>query len=152
MRRGPEAAEGIALEFQDIFGKGNFFLELQPNGLDEQEQVNGHLIEISKKTGIGVVATNDCHYLNQDDARSHEILMCVQQKKTIHDEKRMHHRNDAFFVKTPAEMEAYFKHIPEALENAAKLGDLCKVDFKLGDTFLPKFQVPDGMTAESYLQ
>jgi DNA polymerase-3 subunit alpha len=131
--------------------RGNFFLELQPNGLEEQETVNGHLIELSKKTGIGVIATNDCHYLNQDDARSHEILMCVQQKKTIHDEKRMHHRNDAFFVKTPAEMEAYFKHIPEALENAAKLGELCNVEFKLGDTFLPKFQVPDGMTAESYL-
>ena len=99
-----------------------------------------------------MVATNDCHYLDQGDARSHEILMCVQQKKTIHDEKRMHHRNDAFFVKTPAEMEAYFKHIPEALENAAKLGALCNVEFKLGETFLPKFQVPDGMTAESYLQ
>src|SRR3954465_7377795 len=152
MRRGPEAAEGAAKEFEDIFGKGNFFLELQPNGLEEQELVNGHLLEISKKTGIGVGATSDCDYLNQDDARSHEILMCVQQKKTIHDEKRMHHRNDAFFVKTPAEMEAYFKHIPQALENAAKLGELCNVEFKLGDTFLPKFQVPDGMTAESYLQ
>src|SRR3954453_3204538 len=151
-RRGPEAAEGAAREFEDIFGKGNFFLELQPNGLEEQEMVNGHLIEMSKKTGIPVVATNDCHYLDQDDARSHEILMCVQQKKTIHDEKRMHHRNDAFFVKTPAEMEAYFKHIPQALENAAKLGALCNVEFKLGETFLPKFQVPDGMTAESYLQ
>jgi DNA polymerase-3 subunit alpha len=151
MRRGPEAAESAAREFQDIFGAGNFFLELQPNGLEEQEQVNGHLLELSKKTGIPVVATNDCHYLNQTDARAHEILMCVQQKKTIHDDKRLHHRNDAFFVKTPAEMEAYFKHIPEALENAAKLGALCNVEFKLGDTFLPKFQVPDGMTAESYL-
>jgi DNA polymerase III subunit alpha len=152
MRRGPDAAEGAAREFQDIFGKGNFFLELQPNGLEEQETVNGHLLELSKKTGIQVVATNDCHYLNQGDARAHEILMCVQQKKTVHDEKRLHHRNDAFFVKTPAEMEAYFKHIPQALENAAMLGELCNVEFKLGETFLPKFQVPDGMTAESYLQ
>ena len=152
MRRGPAAAEGAALEFADIFGKGNFFLELQPNGLEEQETVNGHLLELSKKTGIPVVATNDCHYLDQGDARAHEILMCVQQKKTIHDEKRLHHRNEAFFVKTPAEMEAYFKHIPQALENAAMLGDLCNVEFKLGETFLPKFQVPDGMTAESYLQ
>jgi len=152
MRRGPEAAEGVALEFQDIFGKGNFFLELQPNGIEEQEQVNGHLLAIAKKTGIPVIATNDCHYLNQTDARAHEILMCVQQKRTIHDEKRMHHKNDAFFVKTPAEMEAYFKHIPEALENAARIGELCKVDFDLGDTYLPKFQVPDGMTAESYLE
>ena len=152
MRRGVEAAETSAREFEDIFGKGNFFLELQPNGLEEQEQVNGHLLELSKKTGIPVVATNDCHYLNKGDARAHEILMCVQQKKTIHDDKRLHHRNDAFFVKTPAEMEAYFAHIPEALENAARIGALCNVEFKLGDTFLPKFQVPDGMTAESYLQ
>jgi DNA polymerase III subunit alpha len=151
-RRGPEAAEVTAREFESIFGKGNFFLELQPNGLEEQEEVNGHLVELSAKTGIPVVATNDCHYLDQGDARSHEILMCVQQKKTIHDEKRMHHRNDAFFVKTPGEMEAYFKHIPQALENAARLGELCNVEFQLGDTFLPKFQVPDGMTAESYLE
>jgi DNA polymerase-3 subunit alpha len=152
MRRGPEAAEGIALEFQDIFGKGNFFLEVQPNGLEEQEKVNGHLQELAKKTGIGLIATNDCHYLNQNDARAHEILMCVQQKKTIHDDKRLHHRNEAFFVKTPGEMDAYFKGIPEAMENAARIGELCKVDFKLGETFLPKFQVPEGMTAESYLQ
>jgi len=152
MRRGPEAGEAAAREFEDIFGKGNFFLEMQPNGLEEQEQVNGHLQELSKKTGIGLIATNDCHYLNQTDARAHEILMCVQQKKTIHDDKRLHHRNDAFFVKTPAEMEAYFSHIPEALENAARIGALCNVEFKLGETFLPKFQVPDGMTAESYLQ
>jgi DNA polymerase-3 subunit alpha len=151
MRRGPEAAENIALEFQDIFGKGNFFLEVQPNGLEEQEKVNGHLVELSKKTGIGLVATNDCHYLNQNDARAHEILMCVQQKKTIHDDKRLHHRNEAFFVKTPGEMDAYFAHLPEAMENAARIGELCNVEFKLGETFLPKFQVPEGMTAESYL-
>ena len=151
MRRGPEAAEGVARELADIFGKDNFFLEVQPNGLEEQETVNGHLVELSKKTGIGLIATNDCHYLNQNDARAHEILMCVQQKKTIHDDKRLHHRNEAFFVKTPGEMDAYFKHLPEAMENAARVGELCNVEFKLGETFLPKFQVPDGMTAESYL-
>ncbi len=152
MRRGPEAAEGVAREFSDIFGKGNFFLEVQPNGLEEQEKVNGHLQELARKTGIGLVATNDCHYLNQTDARAHEILMCVQQKKTIHDDKRLHHRNEAFFVKTPGEMDAYFKHLPEAMENAARIGELCNVEFKLGETFLPKFKVPEGMTAESYLQ
>jgi DNA polymerase-3 subunit alpha len=151
MRRGPEAAEGVAREFEDIFGKGNFFLEVQPNGLEEQETVNGHLQELARKTGIPLVATNDCHYLNQTDARAHEILMCVQQKKTIHDDKRLHHRNEAFFVKTPGEMDAYFKHLPEAMENAARIGELCNVEFKLGETFLPRFQVPDGMTAESYL-
>jgi DNA polymerase III subunit alpha len=152
MRRGADAGEAVAREFDDIFGRGNFFLELQPNGLEEQEQVNGQLIEMAKRTGIPLIATNDCHYLNQQDARAHEILMCVQQKKTIHDDKRLHHRNQAFFVKTPAEMDAYFKHIPEAMENAARIGDLCNVTFDLGNTYLPKFKVPDGFDADSYVR
>ncbi len=151
LRRGSESALEVAREYDDIFGRGNFFLELQPNGLEEQEQVNGSLLEISKKSGIPVIATNDCHYLNKQDARAHEILMCVQQKKTIHDEKRMHHRNQAFFVKTPAEMDAYFKHIPEAMENAARVGALCDVTFDLGNTYLPKFKVPEGFDADSYV-
>jgi len=151
LRRGPEAAEHAAREFNDIFGQGNFFLELQPNGLEEQEQVNGHLIDLAKRTGIPLVATNDCHYLNKEDARAHEILMCVQQKKTIHDDKRLHHRNEAFFVKTPAEMDAYFAHIPEAMENAARIGELCNVTFDLGNTYLPKFRVPDGFDSGTYL-
>jgi DNA polymerase-3 subunit alpha len=152
MRRGSDAGEAVAREFDDIFGRGNFFLELQPNGLEEQEQVNGQLVALARKTGIPLIATNDCHYLNQQDARAHEILMCVQQKKTIHDEKRLHHRNDAFFVKTPAEMDAYFAHIPEAMENAARIGDLCNVTFDLGHTYLPKFTVPDGFDASTYVQ
>ena len=152
MRRGSEAGLAVAREFDDIFGRGNFFLELQPNGLEEQEQVNGQLVELARKTGIPLIATNDCHYLNQQDARAHEILMCVQQKKTIHDEKRMHHRNEAFFVKTPAEMDAYFAHIPEAMENAARIGELCNVTFDLGHTYLPKFKVPDGFDAKTYVQ
>ncbi|MBC8131706.1 MAG: DNA polymerase III subunit alpha, partial [Deltaproteobacteria bacterium] len=152
MRRGSDAGEAVAREYDDIFGRGNFFLELQPNGLEEQEQVNGSLIALANKTGIPLIATNDCHYLNQQDARAHEILMCVQQKKTIHDEKRMHHRNEAFFVKTPAEMDAYFAHIPEAMENAARIGELCNVTFDLGNTYLPKFKVPEGYDAKSYVQ
>jgi DNA polymerase-3 subunit alpha len=152
MRRGPEAAEEAAREFDDIFGRGNFFLEMQPNGLEEQEKVNGHLRVLSKKTGIPLIATNDCHYLNKSDAHAHEILMCVQQKKTIHDEKRMHHRNEAFFVKTPAEMDAYFSDVPEAMENAARIGELCShVEFDLGKSYLPRFTVPEGYDADSYV-
>jgi DNA polymerase-3 subunit alpha len=151
MRRGPEAAAEAAREFDDIFGRGNFFLEMQPNGLEEQETVNGHLRELSKKSGIPLIATNDCHYLNKTDAHAHEILMCVQQKKTIQDEKRMHHRNEAFFVKTPAEMDAYFKDVPEAMENAARIGEMCKVTFDLGKSFLPKFTVPEGYDADTYV-
>jgi DNA polymerase-3 subunit alpha len=151
MRRGMEAGEEVAREFQDIFGKGNFFLELMPNGLEDQEKVNGMLLEMSKKSGIPVIATNDCHYLNRQDARAHEILMCVQQKRTVKDDKRLHHRTDAYFIKSAAEMDAYFKHIPEAMENAARVGELCNVTFDLGKTYLPKFQVPEGYDADSYV-
>jgi DNA polymerase-3 subunit alpha len=151
MRRGVEASEQVAREFDDIFGRGNFFLEMMPNGLEDQEKVNGELYEMSKRTGIPVIATNDCHYLNRQDARAHEILMCVQQKRTVKDEKRLHHRTDAYFMKTAAEMDAYFKHMPEAMENAAKIGELCNVTFDLGKTFLPKFQVPDGYDADTYV-
>ena len=153
MRRGPGGGRGRRrASTRTSSGRATSSSRCSPTGSRSRSRSTATCIELSKKTGIGVVATNDCHYLNQDDARAHEILMCVQQKKTIHDEKRMHHRNDAFFVKTPAEMEAYFKHIPEALENAARIAELCNVEFKLGKTFLPKFKVPDGMTAESYLR
>src|SRR3954447_10873102 len=151
MRRGAEASEEVARQFDDIFGRGNFFLELMPNGLEDQEKVNGHLIEMSKRTGIPVIATNDCHYLNRQDARAHEILMCVQQKRTVKDDKRLHHRTDAYFLKSSSEMDAYFKHIPEAMENAARIGELCNVTFDLGKSFLPKFQVPDGYDADTYV-
>jgi DNA polymerase III subunit alpha len=152
MRRGSEAAEETAREFQDIFGKGNFFLEVQPNGLEDQEKVNGQLVEISRRSGIPLIATNDCHYLNRQDARAHEILMCVQQKRTVRDDKRLHHRTDAYFLKSSAEMDSYFKHLPEAMENAARIGELCNVTFDLGETYLPKFKVPEGYDADSYLR
>ncbi len=151
MHRGPEPATEVAREYEDIFGKGNFFLEMMPNGLEEQEKVNGHLQEMSRKTGIPLVATNDCHYLNRKDSRAHEILMCVQQKRTVKDDNRLHHRTDEYFLKSAAEMDGYFKHVPEAMENAARIGELCNVTFDLGKTFLPRFQVPDGFDADSYL-
>src|SRR2546421_2581893 len=152
MRRGMEAGEETAREFESIFGKGNFFLELQPNGLEDQEKVNGLLLDMSRRTGIPVIATNDCHYLNRKDAHAHEILMCVQQKRTVKDDKRLHHRTDAYFLKSSSEMDSYFKHVPEAMENAARVGELCNVTFDLGKTHLPRFQVPEGYDADSYLR
>ncbi|MCG5054733.1 MAG: DNA polymerase III subunit alpha [Myxococcales bacterium] len=151
-RKGPEAAETVAREYDDIFGRGNFFLEMMPNGLEEQEQVNGHLVEMSKKTDIPLIATNDCHYVDRRDARPHEILLCVQQKRTINDEKRLKHTSDAYWVKSPAEMESYFKHIPEALENAARIGEMCKVEFDLKQNHLPRYKVPEGYDANSYVR
>jgi DNA polymerase III subunit alpha len=152
MRRGESAAIDVAREYESIFGKGNFFMEIQPNGLEEQETVNGQLIEISKKTEIPLIATNDCHYLNRKDARPHEILMCVQQKRTINDEDRMHHRTDAYYVKSPSEMNAYFTQIPQAMENAARIGDLCNVELDLGKNLLPRFKVPNDADPHSYLR
>ena len=141
----PEAAEEAAREYDDIFERGDFFLEMQPNGLEEQEQVNGDLVELSKKTGIPLVATNDCHYVNKSDAHAHEILMCVQQSKTLKDEKRLQHRTTAFYMKSPAEMDAYFKHIPEAMENTARIAELCNVELELGKTYLPQVQGARGL-------
>src|SRR6185369_6300818 len=132
MRRGADAAEVVAREFDDIFGRGNFFLELQPNGIEEQETVNGHIVELSKKTGIPLIATNDCHYLDKQDARAHEILMCVQQKKTIKDEKRLQHQTDAYYLRSPSEMNALLGFASQALDNAARVGEMCNVTFDLG--------------------
>ncbi len=151
MRRGMEAAEESARQFDDIFGRGNFFLEMMPNGLEDQNKVNEQLVEMSQKTGIPLIATNDCHYLNRKDARAHEILMCVQQKRTIKDEKRLQHSVDQYYIKSASDMDVYFKHWPQAMENAAKVGEQCNVTFDLGKSFLPRFQVPDGYDADSYV-
>jgi len=151
LHSGMEKAEEVAREYDDIMGRGNYFLEVQANGVPEQEKVNAGIIEISKKTGIPIIATNDCHYLERKDARAHEILMCVGMKTTVNDPRRMHHPTDAYYLRSPQEMEVLFKDLPEALENAARIGDMCNVELKLYDTHLPKFQVPEGYDAGSYL-
>ncbi len=148
---GMDKAIEVAREYDDILGRGNYFLEVQANGLPDQEKVNAGIIEIAKRTGIPIIATNDCHYLERKDARAHEILMCVGQKTTIADSKRLHHPTDAYYLRSPEEMAELFKHLPEALENAERIGDLCNVEMKLGETHLPRFQVPDGYDADSYL-
>ncbi len=151
LHSGMEKAVEVAREYDDIMGRGNYFLEVQANGVPEQETVNAGIIEISKKTGIPIIATNDCHYLERRDARAHEILMCVGMKTTVNDAKRMHHPTDAYYLRSPQEMEVLFKDLPEALENAARIGDMCNVELKLYDTHLPQFKVPEGYDAGSYL-
>jgi DNA polymerase-3 subunit alpha len=151
LRAGPGAAEMVAREYEDILGKGNFFLEIQPNGLPEQEKVNAELIMMSARTGIPLVATNDCHYLDRQDAHAQEILMCVEQGRTLADEKRLHHDTDAYYLKSGSEMAMHFRDVPQALENAARIAEACNVTFDLGQTHLPRFQVPEGYDAESYL-
>jgi DNA polymerase III subunit alpha len=146
----PQAIE-VAREYDDIMGRGNYFLEVQANGLPDQAKVNAGIVEIAKKTGIPIIATNDCHYLDRKDARAHEILMCVQHKTTVNDSKRLHHPTDAYYLRSPEEMNELWKDLPEALENAERIADLCNVELVLGKTHLPRFQVPDGYDADSYL-
>jgi DNA polymerase III subunit alpha len=150
-REGVVRAREVAAEYRDLLEPGAFHLELQPNGMAEQEEVNAELRRIGRDLSIPLVCTNDCHYLNRRDARAHEILMCIQMGKSLSDDRRMHHRTDAYYLKTPAEMEAYFHDIPEVLENAARLGDLCNVELDLTSRHLPRYQVPEGHTLESYL-
>jgi len=151
MYSGMPAAEQIALEYDNILGRGNYYLEVQANGLPDQEKVNAGIIEISKKTGIPLIATNDCHYLERRDARAHEILMCVGLKTTVNDSKRLHHPTDAYYLRSPEEMNVLFKDLPEALENSERIAAMCNVELQLGKTFLPNFQVPEGYDAGSYL-
>jgi len=151
LNKGYKAAVQVAREYADIFESGSFYLEIQPNGLPEQEEVNEGLVRMSKETGLGVVASNDCHYLDREDAQAHDILMCVQTGKTVDDKNRLHHEVDEFYLKSPEEMEAAFVHVPQALETAAAIAEQCNVELDLSHTFLPHYQVPEGHDLDSYL-
>jgi len=132
MRGRMEEAKRLAEEYSSIFGERNFYLEMMENGIPEQAQVNKALMELSKETGIPLVATNDCHYLDREDARSHEVLVCIQTGKTLDDEKRMKMSTDAFYFKTPEEMAEAFSYCPEAIESTVDIAERCNaaLDFK----------------------
>lgn len=147
-----EKAKEAALEYLDIFGEGNYFLELQDHGMREQKQVNMALIRMSEETGIPLIATNDSHYIYKEDAEPHDILLCIQTAKTILDEDRMRYEGGQFYVKSPEEMYDLFSDVPEALENTAKIAERCNVSFQFHELKLPKFDVPQGKTANQYLR
>jgi DNA polymerase-3 subunit alpha len=151
MQRGTRGAEQVIQEYTAIFGQDRFFLELQHNGIAEQEQVNEDLIKLSDRLGVGLVCTNDCHYLDRKDARAHDVLMCIQTGKMVDDENRLRHDTDEFYLKSAEEMEAAFGHVPEALENTARIAERCNVELKLGEIYLPHYRVPEGHDLESYL-
>ena len=146
-----EEAKKVALEYQDIFGKGNFFLEMQDHGIPEQQLVNQRQIQLSKETGIELVVTNDIHYTYAEDAKPHDILLCIQTGKKLDDENRMRYEGGRYYVKSPQEMEALFPYAKQALENTQKIADRCEVEIEFGVTKLPKYDVPDGMTSWEYL-
>ena len=146
-----EDAKKAALRYQDIFGKGNFFLELQDHGIPEQQNVNQQLLKMHRETGIELVATNDVHYTLAEDAQPHDVLLCLQTGKKLADEDRMRYEGGQYYVKSPEEMERLFPYAPEALENTHKIAQRCHVEIEFGVTKLPKFDVPEGYTSREYL-
>ncbi len=145
-------AEEIALEYRDIFGKDNYFLELQDYGLEEQRMVNKELIKISEKNNIALVATNDVHYLRKEDSVVHDILLCIQTGKTVDDTDRMKFPTNEFYLKSPEEMQSIFSDNLEALENTARIADRCNVEIDFDTLHLPEFEVPEGYTNKEYLK
>ena len=146
-----EDAKKAALRYQDIFGKENFFLELQDHGIPEQQNVNQQLLKMHRETGIELVATNDVHYTLAEDAQPHDVLLCLQTGKKLADEDRMRYEGGQYYVKSPEEMERLFPYAPEALENTHKIAQRCHVEIEFGVTKLPKFDVPEGYTSWEYL-
>ena len=148
-----EEAEKTALEYQEIFGKGNFYLEIQDHpGIKNQEKANKGIIYIAKKHNIPLVATNDSHYLRPEDAEAQDILMLINTGADPNDPKRITMRSDNFSLKTPKEMIEAFKDVPEAIENTQKIAEMCNFEFTLGKTRLPDFKTPNGETAHKYLE
>ena len=146
-----EQAKEIALHFQDIFGKDNYFLELQDHGIDTQQYVNQELVRMSRETGIELVCTNDIHYTYAEDAGPHDVLLCIQTGKKLADEDRMRYEGGQYYVKSEEEMRSLFPYAQQALENTQKIADRCQVTIEFGVTKLPHYQVPEGYDSWTYL-
>ena len=147
-----EKAKKAALRLEKIFGKGNFFLELQDHGISEQTTVNSALLKMSKETGIELVATNDLHYTFAEDVEPHDILLCIQTGKKVADEDRMRYEGGQYYLKSPEEMERLFPYAREAIDNTGKIAKRCNVEIIFGEQKVPKFDVPEGYTSTSYLR
>ncbi|MCL2178991.1 MAG: DNA polymerase III subunit alpha [Proteobacteria bacterium] len=144
-------AKRAALEYKDIFEPGSYFLEIQSNGMVEQERMNDHLKQLSRDLKLPLVATADAHYIRQEDAKAHELLMCIASGKTLSSNTRRH-STDRLYVMSPQEMRAYFSDVPEAVDNTLRIAELCNVELSLGKTMLPNFQVPEGHDADSFMK
>ncbi len=148
-----DKAERLIQEYIDIFGKDNYFLEIQNHGLPEERTSNAGLIELAEKYGLGLVATNDSHYVRREDSEFHDILLCIQMSKTVDDPDRMRFNSDDYYLKSPEEMAALFPDHPEALSNTVKIAERCQVDFEFGHIQLPYYPIPEAYKDdEAYLR
>jgi DNA polymerase-3 subunit alpha len=152
VRGNVDAAMKIAEEYREIFGEGNFFLEIMENGIPEQKKANEGLLEVGGKLGIPLAATNDCHYLNREDAEAHEVLLCIQTGKTLNDQERMRFSTDQFYFRSPEEMNALFSYCPEAIENTVKIAQRCNLSLEFGKFYLPAFNAGQEETLDELLQ
>jgi len=151
LRGNIDGAEALASEYKEIFGADNFFIELQDHGMPEEKQANRQLVKIARKLGLGLVATNDAHYIHKQDAECHDVLLCIQTGKTVDEPGRMRFPSDDFYLKTPAEMAELFAEYPEALANTGKIAERCEVTFNFDILYLPDFPTPDGTSDVEYL-
>ncbi|MBI3603576.1 MAG: DNA polymerase III subunit alpha, partial [Nitrospirae bacterium] len=147
-----EGAAKAAGEYQEIFGKGRYYLEIQANGLEHQRIANRGLVEIHKKLDIPLAGTNDCHYLKKEDVRPHDVMLCLQTGKTINEPNRLKFDTDQLYVKSTDEMTAEFAELPDAIRNTCRIADECDLDLTLNKPYLPEYRVPDGFTRETYLE
>ncbi|MCR4663225.1 MAG: DNA polymerase III subunit alpha [Endomicrobiaceae bacterium] len=148
-----EKAKEVAGWYQDVFGKGNYYLEIMDNGLEQQKAIIAPLLELSKETGIPLVATNDCHYLKQEDAYYHDILLCINTQKNVNDPNRMKMGSDLFYYRSPEDMIKTFSYVPEAIKNTLVIADMVDVKIRKGNgDLLPNFEVPEGFTSQTYLE
>ena len=147
-----EAAKKAALEYRDIFGENNYFIEIQDHGYEEQKRILPNLIKLSKETGIPLVATNDCHYINKDDAKMQNVLVCIGTNHTVDEDNEMGFETDEFYVKSEEEMREIFSYVPEAIDNTQKIADRCNMTFEFGHTKLPAFEVPNGRDNVEYFE
>ena len=147
-----ETAKKVALEYRDIFGENNYFIEIQDHGLADQKRILPNLIKLSKETGIPLVATNDCHYINKDDAKMQNVLVCIGTNHTVNEDNDMAFETEEFYVKSEEEMREIFSFVPEAIENTQKIADRCNMTFEFGHTKLPAFEVPDGRDNVEYFE
>ncbi len=145
-------ARKLIADYVEVFGKENFFLEVQDHGIPEQKKVNSHLIDFAQEFGLGLVATNDVHYIEQKDAKYQDLLMCIQTNRKVADTDRMRFDSEEFYLKSEMEMRLLFGNIPESLDNTEKIAQRCNVDFEFGVTRLPKYPVPNGEDSYSYLK
>ena len=152
MQENMEAARNAAMEYREIFGDDHFFLEIMENGLPDQKKVNSGLLALSRELSIPLVATNDCHYIDRQDAEAHEVLLCIQTGKTLEDRERMRFATDQFYLKSPEEMRKLFSHCPEALDNTVRIAERCNLTFEFGKFFLPHFEISDNETLDDILK